>query len=152
MQEILAAASSTEPICVEYLHDELKLYEPFEEVVCRLIECDPQRARVANESGSLALHIACGNIENVSIETLNFIIEHARETLAIPNKFGLLPIHNLCIGSDCVLHTEERKQHQVCCRSILGRLVKSHIGWSAAVAFSPGQSESLHVFARGDVS
>lgn len=93
VQEILAAASTTDPVCVEYLHDELKLYEPFEEIVCRLIECDPQRARVANESGSLALHVACGNIENVSIETLNFIIEHARETLAISNKFGLLPIH-----------------------------------------------------------
>ena len=93
IEAILDSSSSADPKCVEYLHDELKLYEPFEEVVCRLVENDPSRAKVANDSGSMALHIACGNIENVTTEMLSFLTEHAGETLAIPNKFGLLPIH-----------------------------------------------------------
>eukprot|EP01032_Pedospumella_encystans_P012879 gene12879-14864_t len=93
VQEILAAASTTDPICVGYLHDELKLYEPFEEIVCRLIECDPQRARVANESGSLALHIACGNIENKSVGSIKFVAEAYLDGLSSRTLDGQLPLH-----------------------------------------------------------
>ena len=128
IKAILDAAVSNDPNCVQYLHDELMLYEPFEEIVCRLVEGDPTRARATNESGSMALHIACSNIENVTTEILNFLIEQAGETLGMANKFGLLPIHK-AVSSFCskkslsnINFIAEANLEGLLCRTLDGQL------------------------------
>lgn len=100
IDELLVAARTPDSKCVQYLHDELKLLEPNEEVVRRLVEFDPSRATTANESGSIALHIACGNIENLSIEILSCLIQCAQDALLTPNVYGMLPIHK-AVGAFC---------------------------------------------------
>lgn len=93
IEELLVIAFSPNPNCVDYLHDELKLLEPNEELVRRFVEFDATRVAVANECGSTALRIACANIENITIEILSCLIQNAPEALAKPNIYGMLPVH-----------------------------------------------------------
>lgn len=93
VEELLRIANTPDPKCVEYLHDELKLLEPNEAVVRGFLEYDPTRASAVNDCGSTALHIACGNIENLTVEILSCLIQCAQNALTIPNMYGMLPIH-----------------------------------------------------------
>lgn len=93
VEQLQAAVKADDPDCYLYLHEELKLLEPSEEIVRLLVHGAEERVLAANDSGSIALHIACGNIEHISPEILAYLIETCKESLAVANKFGLYPIH-----------------------------------------------------------
>ena len=96
LEEIRNAINSSDPCCVTYLHDELKVLEPSIEIVRCLVESNGALLITPNESGSIALHIACANIENILPELLAYLIEQSLPlggSLATTNRYGMLPIH-----------------------------------------------------------
>ena len=93
IESLLALADPNDPLLVSHLHAELKLFEPDEEVVAHLIELNRGIVSAEIENGSLAMHVACGNIENISIEILQRVINACPDCLRRANKFGMLPIH-----------------------------------------------------------
>jgi ankyrin repeat protein len=93
IEKLLSVASTDDPLCVEYLRNELALFEPSEEVVKALVEHDAERLLTPNDSGSTPIHTACGNIENVPHDLLMYLLVKSPQALAVPNKYGLLPLH-----------------------------------------------------------
>jgi ankyrin repeat protein len=81
------------------LHDELaKLNPSLENISQILLKSYPTEekesvAQEKNDSGSIALHIACYNINTISSEIIQLLIQSFPDGIKVPNKYGLLPIH-----------------------------------------------------------
>lgn len=89
----LPLAESSPLNWLDVLHCELKAAEPSDHIVERLVSMDTDLLNVTNEQGSVALHVACSNIQFVSFSTLRFIIEKSPQALKMANSLGFLPIH-----------------------------------------------------------
>jgi ankyrin repeat protein len=79
--------------CLKYLWDELNYLEPELSVVKELISYHPDVVCLVNDCNEAALHIACGNVENVSPEIFELLLLASPDMPKKANKFGLLPLH-----------------------------------------------------------
>jgi len=85
---------TNDPRCLEILHLQLKRLDPDVALITRLLSVDGKnRASQQNETGSLPLHSACGNLENLTVELLNLLLSSYPESVSHANQFGLLPLH-----------------------------------------------------------
>lgn len=93
LEELQLAVENNDPNCTTYLHDELQLFEPNFELVRQIVESHPERILEVNDSGSNALHMLCGNIENASAELLVLLMGLCPDAVTVSNNFGLTPLH-----------------------------------------------------------
>lgn len=92
------------------LHEELLRAQPDESVIKQLIQKMPERVSVPNEHGSIALHVACNNINSCDSSVILILLDAYPDGINIKNNLGLLPIHkaamkcsDLSVGSLSIL-------------------------------------------------
>lgn len=84
--------------------------QPDESVIKQLIQKMPERVSAPNEHGSIALHVACNNINSCDSSVILILLDAYPDGINIKNNLGLLPIHkaamkcsDLSVGSLSIL-------------------------------------------------
>ena len=91
--EILALAGDKQSLHLDVLFSELRQVDPDEMIINTFLETLPARASTPNDSGSIALHIACSNINYMTPDLIDLLVSYYPEGIRVANKFGLMPIH-----------------------------------------------------------
>lgn len=93
VEELLALAEDTAELHLDKLFGELSQLDPEDAVITSFLEVLPLRASAEDESGSVALHAACTNINNIRPDVIDVLVSYYQDGAKKGNKFGLLPIH-----------------------------------------------------------
>lgn len=93
IEEMFEVAIKPDPDGIFYLHEELLRADPEQQVIDKLLLHYPERALNKNNDGSIALHVACTNINNIDTEIIENLVSLNPESISSLNNFKLLPIH-----------------------------------------------------------
>lgn len=96
IDELLALAKGADVTQVDHLHLELQQLEPNELVITAFLEAQPAHAQQENENGLLALHLACGNIDNIPSDIMEYLLDIYPDSVRKATRHGILPIHKAC--------------------------------------------------------
>jgi len=94
IKEMIKASTRSElSVGRNLLHEELMRAQPDESVIKLLIQKVPERVSAPNEHGSIALHVACNNINSCDSIIMLILLDAYPNGIYVKNNLGLLPIH-----------------------------------------------------------